>query len=270
MKSILLHINQDDGQESRLQFAIDLARATGAHIRCAQITSVELFVGVDPFGGVYAAGAVLDELREGERAIKTQVEAQLAREGVSWDWWQEDGPVVQSILSLGRLADAIVLSQPVKGVNSLNNPAQIVPDVAINARAPVFSVPVKSAAFVPAAPAMVAWNGSYEAAHALRLALPLLALSDSVHLIEVAEKSGDFPAAEAALYLSRHGIEPQIAQISSGEAGIGATLLGTARNLGAAYLVMGAYGHSRLRESILGGVTRDLIAAAPLPLLLAH
>lgn len=270
MKTILLHIHDDAGQEARLQFALDLARATEGHIACAQITPLEYFVGTDPFGGMYAVKEVLANLRAQETVERNRIEERLRGEGVAWDWRQFDGNVVQTLVSQARLADVIVLSQPMRKADPMSEPIPVVPDVALHARAPVFSIPAAPRPFDAGGPAMVAWNGSYEAAHALRFALPLLKLASAVHLVEITDDRRDFPATTAAEYLSRHGIAPELHAVPHGERETGAALLHRAAEIGASHIVMGAYGHSRLREMMLGGVTRTLLTHAEIPLFMAH
>lgn len=270
MKTILLHVHDDVGQQARLEVALDLARATNGHISCVQITPLEYFVGTDPFGGMYAVKEVLANLRTQEEAERTRIETRLGAEAVSWSWMQFDGNVVQTLVSQARLADIVILSQPARGSDPANAPIPIVPDVALHVRAPVLSVPADAQGFDPTAPAMVAWNGSYEAAHALRFAVPLLRLASDVHLVEITQDTREFPSTAAATYLARHGFEPEIRPVVHPGKDVGAALLGEAAKIGASYVVMGAYGHSRLREMILGGVTRDLLGDARIPLFMAH
>lgn len=270
MKTILLHIHEDIGQEARLQRALDLARATEGHISCAQITPLEYFVGTDPFGGMYAVKELLASLRTQETVERARIEERLGQEGVSWDWRQFDGNVVQTLLSQARLADIVVLSQPLRHGDRMTEPLPIVSDVALHARIPVLSVPADSHALDASGAAMVAWNGSYEASHALQSALPLLKIAGSVHLVEVTDETREFPSTAAASYLSRHGITAEIRDVPPGGRDTCGALLHAAAEIGAGYIVMGAYGHSRLRESILGGVTKNLLAQAEIPLLMAH
>lgn len=269
MNTILLHIHDDDQQDARLQAAVDLARAWEGHIRCLQVLPFEYFVGGDPFGGMYAFTDVLKVLRDQQEDERKRIEARLAAEGASWDWVQLDGNASEALLANSRFADVIVLSQPVTGGKG-RNPAPIAADVVLHARVPVLCIPSGLKALDPCGIAMVAWNGSFEAAQGLRLALPLLKLATAVELVEVTEKEQAFPAADAALYLSRHGISANCTTQALGGGTVAEALLKAARALPAGYIVMGAYGHSRLRETVLGGTTRDLMRTSPLPLLLAH
>ena len=108
----------------------------------------------------------------------------------------------------------------------------------------------------------------------LRAAVPMLAKASKVYLATVAEQNAkvryDLPPVEGAEYLSRHGIASEIVEIPQGEANIPDTLVSAAQTRKCGYLVMGAYGHSRFRESILGGATRNMLELAEIPVLLAH
>jgi nucleotide-binding universal stress UspA family protein len=117
---------------------------------------------------------------------------------------------------------------------------------------------------------MVAWDGSAESAHALRAAVPLLARASAVSLVTITEKEARFPATDALRYLSRHGIHADYAERPRGALTVEEALDQSADSLGADFVVMGAYGHSRVRETLFGGVTRYMIDGARRPLLLMH
>lgn len=267
MKTVLLYANLDKGLEGRLQAALDVARAFEAHITCVQVTPYDAFIMGDAFGGVYAMPSVLEEVRKTEEAHRARIDERLQREGVSWDWLRYDGAPAQVLFDRARLADLIVL-------NLASDPyldgLSLVADVALHARAPVLAVPTAVRPLDCVGPALVAWDGRVEAAHALRLALPLLAKASNVRIVTVADDVTEFPATDAARYLSRHGIEPEIHQWPRNGRSTAAALIDAAATLNAGYIVMGAYGQSRLREALLGGATREMLRSSPVPLLLAH
>lgn len=119
--------------------------------------------------------------------------------------------------------------------------------------------------------AIVAWDGSPTAAHAVREALPLLALASAVTVVTIGEKkTADLAGADLATYLARHGLEVDIKAIANSTGDVGQTLLSFAADEGAGWLVMGAYGHSRLREFLLGGATRGILSSMTLPVFMAH
>lgn len=118
--------------------------------------------------------------------------------------------------------------------------------------------------------AVLAWNGSAEAAHALSAALPLLengGMADIVAIDDVVSRDG---LADLARYLDGHGIDGRVRHVASHGRSLSEVLFGVAIDQGADLLVMGAYTHSRVREFVLGGVTQQVLADAPLPVLLAH
>jgi nucleotide-binding universal stress UspA family protein len=268
MKTVLLYANDDKGMESRLQAALDMARAFDAHITCVQVTPYDSFIMGDAFGGVYAMPTVIEQVREKEDAHRARVESRLNNEGVGWDWLRYDGSPAQVLFDRARLADLVVLN--LASDPDHEGPASLVADVALNVRAPVLALPTASRAIDLFGPAMLAWDGAVEAANALRLSLSLLRQASEIHVVTVTDDVVAFPATDAALYLSRHGIEPVLHQWPREGRGTAAALIDAATTLNVGYVVMGAYGHSRLREALLGGATREMLRSSPLPLVLAH
>lgn len=270
MKSVLLHIQQDDGLEARMQAALDLVRASGGHLTCLQVTPIQVYVAGDGFAGGYVFASTLEAVEKQDEALRNRLVERLAGEDVAWDYAAVTADPVQSLVRHSRLADVIVMSQlPRKGMSGMS--ATLTGDVLMAARVPVLAVPPSLQCIDFAGPAVVAWNGSFEAAHALKMAVPLLARASAVHLVAVDEHEGaDFRGSDASEYLSRHGIRSELHLVRKEESAAGPSLTSMAQTLGAAYLVMGAYGHSRAREWLFGGVTRSMLADADLPLLLAH
>ncbi len=269
MKSILVPIDDQEGQEARLQAAFDLARATSGHIGVVQVTPYAAYaVGDSGMGGFPVTSLV--EAIEAERArTRTTVEARLANEGVSWEWHAFDGDMVDRLAVLARLADVIVMnSGPFTAAASTRMAAT--GDVAIAAPAPVLIVPPTNRGVDFSGPVLVAWDGSDESARALRAAMPLLRLASAVSILTVEEKRPDLSGRDAATWLARHGITADVIERGDGGHGIEATIRSVLMEVGATLMVQGAYGHSRLRQTIFGGVTRGLLGNAPVPMLIAH
>lgn len=270
MKSILLFANEDAGFEARLQAALDVARAFDAHLTCLQVTPHYAFVMADPFGGIYALSTVVDEIRTVEEAHRDRLQERLNREGVSWEWLHQVGQPAQIVVERSRLADLIVLGLVAPTEPRSGTPLSITADVAVHARGPVLAVPPAQKGLDCSGPAAVAWNGSAEAAHALRFALPLLAKASAVHLVTVSDDKAAFSPTDASRYLARHGIVSELHAWPREGRPVAEAVRDAAATLGARYVVMGAYGHSRIREAVLGGVTAEMLEDAPLPLLLGH
>ncbi|HKR17366.1 universal stress protein [Rhizorhapis sp.] len=270
MKSVLLHINRDSGQESRLQAALDLVRAQEGHLTCLQVTPIQQYVAMDPFGGSFVLPANLQELRAEEAEERATFEERLTKEGISWDWQHYNGDLVQTMLSVSRLADVTVLTRTMAAPKDPGSPLPIAADVAVHARGAVLAVPPKLSSFDCCGRAIIAWNGSYEAAHALRSAVTLLSQAQEVNILTVEEDDSGFPATDASAYLSRHGIASELHEWARAGRTVEETIVKAIEELGGSYLVMGAYGRSRLRETLFGGVTKYLMAECKVPLLLAH
>jgi nucleotide-binding universal stress UspA family protein len=270
MKSVLLYANKDVGLESRLQAALDVTRLFDGHLTCLQVTPYDSFIMGDPFGGVYALPTVMEQVQKAAGGHRDEIEARLRGEGVAWDWLSFDGAPGQIIVDRARLCDLIVLSRPEKEGAQAQAAQSIAADVLVHARSPVLAVPQTSSGFDGLGPAMIAWDGSLEASHALRLIMPMLLRASAVHVVTVTDGHREFPATDAARYLARHGIEAELHERPAEGRTIGNALNAAAESLSAAYAVMGAYGHTRLREAFLGGATRDMLHDSRVPLLMAH
>lgn len=121
--------------------------------------------------------------------------------------------------------------------------------------------------------AIVAWDFSKTAARAVADSIPLLQKAKQTFIVTVAnekEIDSDHSAAELARHLAHHGIEVTVETVDAAGRGIGATFKSVCADRGADFLVMGAYGHSRLREFVLGGATRSMLSQPPLPILMSH
>lgn len=271
MKSLLLHIDGDSCMEARMQAALDVARATGAHITCLQAVSYEVFAPGDFYGSAMAAA--MPRIKEAADELRQKIETDLSNEDVSWDWQFLYGMAEHRLLEQSALHDLIIVGPNDIGEDG-KRASRMVGELVLKAPVPVLVVPGDTKRLDLGAPMMIAWNGSSEACVALRAATPLLALASKVYLTSVAEESDkqrfDFPPTSGAKYLSRHGIEAELVEVPRGDARISDTLFSAAQMRDCGMMVMGAYGHSRLSEMLLGGVTRHSLTQPAMPILLAH
>ena len=271
MTSILLHIHDDSGSESRLQAACDIARAADAHIHCVQVTAMPAMVASDLYGGSSMAPAMMAELHDIDARLRARLEERLRREGVSWDWRQVDGDIVRGLLAASALSDLLVVTLPSGPRREMSDPLHLAADLALAGRTPVLAVPQTARGMAVTGRAMVAWDESQEASAVLRLAVPLLKLAEEVHVVTV-EEAGKypFPATDASEYLARHRIASQFHTWPQDGRTVEATLKAAIGVLKPDWMAMGAFGHSRLRELVFGGVTRTMLREVHVPLLLAH
>ncbi len=273
MKSVLLHVQDDEGLEARLQAALAIVRASGGHLTCLHVTpmSAYAYAGFETYGGAYVLTDLLKQLEEHEAAMRTRIEAQLASEDVAWSYERQTSDPVSALVNSGALADLIVLGRSRHSQSSAYRAMSIFGDILATSHTPLLVYSNDQQRFDPLGPAVVAWNGSFEAANALRAALPLLKQASAVHIVSVDEdKHFDCPPLGASEYLSRHDVHAEMIRESKGTQSVDERLVATATSLGASYLVMGAYGHHRAREFLFGGVTRSLLKECIVPLVLAR
>jgi len=266
MKNVLLLVHDDAGQEARLQAALDITRVVNGHLTCLDVAILVQIPG--DYDG--ACGAVLlDDERTRASVNRLKLDARLHAEAISWNWVEAVGTLASCVRDTASLADLIVLNRQFDSFHSADRQAAI-GEIIVKSGTAVVAVPEQARAFAASGNALVAWNGSAAATAALRAAVPLLALAETVTLVIVENRSQAGEPGEAAAYLSRHDIHPLIANVAPGGRSTADALLNEIAERDAAYLVMGGFGHSRLREAIFGGVTRQMLESCPVPLVLAH
>lgn len=276
MTTILFHAQDNEGLEPRLQDALALARASNGHLSCLHVTPAEAYVTFDAFGGVFVMNEVMDAIMEGEKQVRERVEAILAHEDVPWDYQQVGGPLIPTICGRAALADLLVTGRQ-KGNDGMRGaPLALMGDILTESRTPLFVPGTSGDVHDPLAPAVIGWNGSFEAANAVRGALPWLKLARSVKIVMVAEprrdRQGDrlFPSTRLLEYLSRHDIHSELVQFEEPREVVAPLLVEQVGTMGAGTLVIGGYGHTRIGEYWFGGVTRDLLEACPVGMIVAH
>jgi nucleotide-binding universal stress UspA family protein len=264
MKNILVLVHDDAGQEARVQAALDVVRAVDGHLTCLDVAAIMPFVGEDV--GVSGGAMLISLEQEREAANRSKLEPRIAAEGVPFSWVDTTDYFEAALERAAALADFVVVNLADPELADADERA-LAGRLALEAGKPILAVPEKARGFDAAGSALVAWDGSREASHALCAAVPLLRLAEGVTLLEIDDGSVRVPAEEAAAYLSRHGVHAAIVREPGGP--VADAILGRC-GVGTAYLVMGAFGHSRMTEALFGGVTRRLLRESPVPLLIAH
>jgi nucleotide-binding universal stress UspA family protein len=269
MKTILCHVQDDETLEQRIENALAIARAAEGHVTFLHVTPAEAYVAFDAMGGLFVMDDVMKSLSEQEQRARERVEQQLGSQNVSWEYRQSNGPLAGEIVSHAAFADLIVTAREPGGKRATPSLGMF-GDVLAHSRTPLFIA--GDTVCDPGAPAVIAWNGSFEAAHAVRASLGLLKLASRVHVLTIEEKGGDgaFPGTGLLDYLSRHGLRADLVTVPLERDFICAQLIAEAQRLDAGYLLTGSYGHSRIGEYIFGGVTRDLLSSSPVALVTLH
>ena len=272
MKTILFNANGDDGFSGRLDAVLDIARAFDAHVTLLHSVPYEAAGAIDPYGAAFAA--MVPVWRDEAERLRNRVLDDLSNEGVSWNWVEAAGPTALAMLHESSLQDlAVVGAREPRSTST--GPSFTAGELAVSADCPVLVLPDGCTRFDHEAPALVAWDGSAEASHALKAAVPFLRMAREVYLASVEEpqrrgKEHDLPPLDGADYLSRHGVSCQVVEITELDDGVAGALRKAAEIRHAGLIVMGAYGRARLTERIFGGVTRNMLADVQIPLLMTN
>ena len=271
IKTILFHVHDDESLMERLQLVLTIARACGAHIHCLHVSPIEAYSIVDTFGGTFVSQEIMDAFEEQAAKLRLQVEACLGIEDVTWNYEEFTGELIPHLVQSAAFADLVVTGRAPRE-REFGGPAiTLCGDLLAQIRTPLLVTGDKPSSFDPFGPALVAWNGSYEAANAVRASIALLRMASKVEVVDFKEvKERRFPSTELLEYLSRHGIKADLDVRSEPLGGVELGLVDYAKRRGAGYIVMGGYGHSRAGEFLFGGVTRALLKECPIPLVLAH
>lgn len=277
-KTIVVHVDGSAHQESRLRASAVLAETFDAHVIGSAVTGLSwanyaMFAGPvypalidETFQAIRgAANACLDTFEARARGLGlTSIERRLIED--------EAG---RALLLQARFADLVVLGQ-----DNVADPAQpgrtrgLPERVVLEGARPVLVVPDAYRGEPLDGTVVVGWDGSVPAVRAIAGALPLLRRARAVRLVVVnpqhqPELDGVDPGVDMATYLARHGVTVDVVIERTADRA-GEALLARADAESAGLIVAGAFGHARYREWVLGGVTRDLLARARIPVLFAH
>lgn len=268
MKNILLPLQEDPGQEARLQVALDATRTLDGHLECAEVRGEPMPMMGD-FGSEAAALAML-AFREAEQArqdARARIEQRLLAEDIRWSFATTASTLADALAQNADLSDLIIISGR---LSEPDGTASVHPQpLPLKLGRPLLAVPPVARELALDRGAVVAWDGSRSALEAVRAAIPLLTRSAAVTILEVDASSDAMPMEAIAIYLSRHGILPDLVQRRS-QGTVAATLRDHVQASNAGLLVMGAYRTPPLAQAIFGGITRTMLATSPVPLLLAH
>ena len=268
MRSILVHADGTPAGENRLQAGLDIARRFGAHLTAHVNTPIGRLFAMDGFGGVYPLTDLIAKAEVDAGALFNAMESRLSRDDVPFTVERSEIEPADALSASARLTDLVIMD--LDDVSKFARPqTSMVGAVALAGNAPVLAL-VRGKPVTIDGTVMIAWNDSREAAAAVKAAVPLLALAKSVRVVRIERNESDMKAESVLEYLSRHGIHAELKVADEGWLTIEEALESEAEALKADWIVMGAYGHSRVREILFGGVTRYLLESARFPLFTAH
>jgi nucleotide-binding universal stress UspA family protein len=275
-KTILVHADPGVGADARIRLAARLAQAADAHLIGCAPTGISRFL---PQQALAAGGSALAArcaaLRRDAAAALARFERIAGEEAFAACEARLVEDETGAGLSLAaRYCDLVVVGQADPGAPDPLRPHDLAAYVMLTSGRPVLVLPEGPVPHDPCRGALVAWEGSVEATRAVAAALPLLQSARRTTVLGVGDGAAHAgteqeACAGLAAWLGRHGIAARIVFRAPG-GDVAESLLSAAAESAAGLLVMGGYGHARLRELILGGVTATVLRTMTLPLLFAH
>ncbi len=284
IKTILLPLGEKDRDDALLDVALAAAKRFNAHLDVLHVEpdaeSLRPYatIGLSESMRASVRDAALQQHSQATKALQETVNKACVRNGVSMarrgehlakvsaDWLVETGSRTEIVARLGRLADLIIIPRPVR----ISPPPKTVDAALRETGRPVLMLP--PGAFDSIGDRVViGWNGSKEAAQAVAAARPVLREASAVTVLTTDKRQKRRPNGDDLLtYLSCHGIVATVSIMDTRTRSVPEALLANALELNADLLVTGGYSRHRLREVIMGGVTRHLLAESKIPILMVH
>ncbi len=274
-KDILVYADASPATPARLDIAAMLAAAHEAHCVALHVDMAP-YLPVDVLGTGVGANVLEWQMKvRQERAASAERLVREARQrtGTDFEWRRVEDTIDAAILDQGRYHDLIVLSQD-SSLTDLEAPIEPrTGNIIVAAGRPILVVPRQYKAKSCGKRVLVAWKPTAEAARAVHDALPILQKADSVTVMRVnpdPEEPRHNPGFDLAAHLARHGVTVTVTPVIAPDMDAGSLIASRASDLDADLIVMGGYGHSRLRELVFGGVTRHMLDAPIIPVLMSR
>jgi nucleotide-binding universal stress UspA family protein len=274
-KQVLVHVEPGSASEARLNYAIGLARTFGARLTGLTVTLSPAEIPAAMIGDAQILNAAIDAARESADYAEQQFEGLMRDCGLATDWRNGEGNPAQVVGAEAARADILVIGGQLR--NDMDGGFyRLAPDdVLMACGRPTIVVPEKLATDFRAKRILLAWKNTPEAARAAHDAIPLLTQADEVILAEVASAGGwngghSISVEDMADHLRVHGAKITTARIKGQASEAGDLLLDFGAKNRVDLIVAGAYGHSRVREWALGGVTASLLLRAQVPCLFSR
>lgn len=275
-KDMLVQVDSSSSSTERLEVATRLARTFDAHLiglYVAALAPIHQYAEAD-FGPdlVEAHDKYMREAAdEAERKFRSGIEAA----SVKSEWRRMEGNLPELVLLNARYVDLVVLGQRDPERLDPGTSPELPEHVILDVGRPVLIIPRTGKFPTVGERVIVAWTPSRGAVRAVNDALPLLQRAKQVKVLAINPEvglggHGEVPGSDIALHLARHGVNAEASQVTTADKRIGITLISEAEKFGADLIVCGAFGHSRFRELVLGGVTRRLLADTKIPVLFSR
>lgn len=283
IKDILLQIDVGAAYPARLDLAVGLALCRGAHLVGLCVFDVRLVPGAG-FRAIDREDSMAlpewqfrlrAEALEAAAKLEAGFRERLRRDGLEGEWRLVEGDAAATIGLHARYADLTVLGQEDPDDQRISGWTAVLQQVLLSSGRPLLIVPYAGQFAHVGRRVLVGWNARREAARAVNDALPLIEHAEAVTVLAVDPHGGvgghgDEPAADISLHLARHGLRVTAAQTVSAGLDAADVLLNHAADHSADLIVIGGYGHPRVWEMVMGGVTRALLQRMTVPVLMCH
>jgi nucleotide-binding universal stress UspA family protein len=275
-KTIVVHCDADPKVSRRLDVAAGLAGRFGAHLvglhARTPFEAPTFFDGGMPMDSLFAAYE--ESVKAEQAAASAAFDKAIKGRHLSSEWRLVQGYVDSELAVSARYADLLVLGQADPEASG-STPADLPEAVVLATGRPALVVPHIGAAKPPGGNVLLCWNASRESARAASDAMPFLQAAQKVTVLAIDAHAtgtghGAEPGADAATWLARHGLKVTVQRDVAADSDVGNVILSRAADLDADLIVMGLYGHSRLRELVLGGASRTVLTSMTVPVLLSH
>ena len=274
LKDLLVHVDNDPACSARVDVAAVLAARHEAHLTGLHPMEWPRLPG---YVEIELPATFLDEQRRQLEGLARQAETRFRettrRRGIQGEWRVDTGDIIGITKLHARYADLTIVGQGIDLKDAPHDLRFLPQELALGVGRPVLVVPRYGTFDTVGERVLVAWNGSREATRAVHDALPILKLATNVTVLSIDPErdTGErLPSADIALHLARHGVAAEGMSTLGLDISVGDLLLSRAFDLSADLIVMGAYGHSRVREMVLGGATRHILQHMTVPVLMSH
>ncbi|MBN9561373.1 MAG: universal stress protein [Alphaproteobacteria bacterium] len=278
LKDILVQLDGTPQSAVRLDVAAELARQHSAHLTGLHVIDPILN---DPmlYGDASGLAVLIDQARGEAQQAAGVLEAKfrecLRADGIVGEWRLAEGRTADAITLHARYVDLVVLGQQDPENPRFSGWGAVIEQALFSSGRPLLIVPYAGKFDTVGRNVLIGWSATRESARAVADALPLIAAADNATVLAIDPQGGlaghgEVPAADIARHLARHDIKVTAAHTPSGGVSPGDVLLNYATDNGTDLLVIGGYGHSRVRELVMGGVTRTILQRMTIPVLMSH
>ena len=268
IKDIIVYVDNDKDCDTRLETASSLCKTFEARLSGLYLLQK---ISIPAYAGAYMPVEVFEandeetiKLRDKAKAL---FNAKARSANIRSHFSAAEGDVSTALNQYSRYSDLLIVPQR-KNDRFDFNPYYQLPEVLLGAACPVLLLPDNQPPVLPPETALLAWDGKRECARALKAAMPMLSRVKKIDIVAINCEDDD--AKEIADHIGRHEIQTEVHSVEDGHFDIGEVLLNQATTLDSQMMIMGAYGHSRIRELMLGGTTRHVLEHVQLPVLFSH